>query len=110
MVESKAGGKPAKEAAPAKKRKKGARKTAGRPELEITAEQRERVEILVGGGMGIEEIAAALAMAKNTLKKHFAKELACGRSKKRSEILEAMFNSAKGGNVSAQKAYVALNT
>lgn len=110
MVESKTGDKSSKKAAPAKKGKKAARKPRGRPEFEPTAEQRERVEILVGGGMAIEEIAAALDLAKNTLKKHFGAELTRGRSRKRAEALEAMFNSAKGGNVSAQKAYIALNT
>lgn len=95
----------------AKKRKKApARKGAGRPEFEPNAEQRERVEILVGGGMGKEEIAAALNLSPKTLKKHFKTELTIGRSKKRAEVLEAMFKSASGGNVSAQKTYIALNT
>jgi DNA-binding CsgD family transcriptional regulator len=108
MVESKPG-QGAKKKPRAKKAKKQARKSSGRPEFKPTAEQRERVEILIGGGMAIDEIAAALNLAKNTLKKHFGVELRMGRSKKRAEVLEAMYNSAKGGNVSAQKSYITLN-
>ena len=59
--------------------------------------------------MAIEEIAAALDMAVNSLKKHFALELKKGRSKKRAAVLEAMFKAANGGNVSAQKAYLQHN-
>jgi hypothetical protein len=107
MVASKARGKAAKAKPRAKKTKKG--KGAGRPEFKATAADREKVEILIGGGMAIDEVAAAMDLAVNTLKKHFGPELKVGRSKKRSEILLAMFNSAKGGNVSAQKAFIQLN-
>lgn len=108
MVDSKARN-PVKAEPRAKKIKKRVGNGAGRPEFKATAEQRERVEILIGGGMAIEEIAAALNLSKNTLKKHFGIELRMGRSKKRAEVLEAMYNSAKGGNVSAQKSYITLN-
>ncbi|WBU27575.1 hypothetical protein OOZ54_12810 [Rhodopseudomonas palustris] len=107
MVESKA--RTTKARAKTRTGSKAKKRGAGRPEFEPTAEQRERVEILVGGGMSKEDIAAAMLVAVNTLKKHFAKELKIGRSKRRAEVLEAMFNSAKGGNVSAQKAYIQLN-
>jgi predicted DNA-binding protein (UPF0251 family) len=110
MVENKASDKAAKAKPRAKKAKPAKRAGAGRPQIEITAEQRERAAILIGGGMTLEEAAAAFDMAKNTFRKHFAKELVRSRSKKRAEILLAMFKSAVGGNVSAQKAYVALNT
>ncbi len=111
MVASKARGKAAKAKPRAKtvKAKKGKRKGAGRPEIEITAEQRERVEILIGGGMGIDETAAAMSMAPNTFKKHFGTEIRLARSKKRAEVISAMFKSAVGGNVSAQKTYIQLN-
>ncbi|MGR4927290.1 hypothetical protein ACIPUD_10835 [Bradyrhizobium sp. CAR08] len=106
MVERKARGKAAKAKPGAKAAKKGKRKSAGRPEIKVTAAEREKVEILVGGGMPVEEIASAMDMAVNTLKKHFRLELKIGRSKKRAEMLMAMFNSGKGGNVSAQKSYL----
>lgn len=98
-------------AKPASKRAKKAKKrSAGRPEFQPTKEQRQRVEILVGGGMAIEEIASAMDIDKKTLSKHFGEQIRFGRSKKRAEVLEAMFNSAKGGNVSAQKAFIQLNS
>lgn len=106
------------EAAPAAKKatkagKPKAKKVAarrGRPEIVVTAEQRERVEVLTGGGMGVEAIAEAMTLSLKTLKKHFANELRVGRSKRRAEVIEAMFKSAVANNVSAQKAYIALNT
>lgn len=109
MVESKAPEAAKKVKPRAKKAKKNKHLAAGRPELEVSAEQRDRVEILVGGGMAIEDIAAALSMSEKTLRKHFRVELKRGRSKKRAEMLEAMFRAGNGGNVSAQKAYMALN-
>lgn len=84
--------------------------SAGRPEFKPTDKQRLRVEILIGGGMAVDEVAAALEVDKKTLAKHFSAEIKHGRARKRAEVLEAMFNAAKGGNVSAQKAFIALNT
>lgn len=106
MVERKARGKAAKAKPRAKAAKKGKRKSAGRPEIKVTAADREKVEILIGGGMAVEEIAAALDMAVNSLKKHFGAELKRGRSRKQAAMLEAMFKAGVGGNVSAQKAYM----
>ena len=122
MVDDKASGKAkaksaakkakAKRPAKAKAKKsagKAKRKGAGRPTLDVTSEQREKVSILIGGGMGIDETAAAMKMAPNTFKKHFKDEILLARSGKRAEVLMAMFKSAIGGNVSAQKQYIALN-
>ncbi|MBR1004746.1 hypothetical protein [Bradyrhizobium liaoningense] len=106
MVERKARGKAAKAKSRGKAAKKGKRKSAGRPEIKVTASDREKVEILIGGGMAVEEIAAAVDMAVNSLKKHFGAELKRGRSRKQAAMLEAMFKAGVGGNVSAQKAYM----
>lgn len=57
--------------------------------------------------MSHEEIALALGISRNTLTKHFDVELSCGACAKRMETLDAMFKAAKGGNVTAQKAYIA---
>ncbi|WP_454629554.1 hypothetical protein [Bradyrhizobium cenepequi] len=107
MVASKARG-GAKKRKP-RRTKKATRGKAGRPEIQVTAEQRERVEVLIGGGMALEEIAAAMDLSPKTLTKHFKRELLVGRSKKRAEVLVAMFKAANGGNVSAQKAYLQQN-
>lgn len=90
-----------------KPRKPTARKTGPAP-FEPTQEQRERVEILMAGAMSEEEIAISIGLSRNSLRKHFAKELRGGRAKRRSEVLVAMFTSAKAGNVSAQKGFIAL--
>lgn len=58
--------------------------------------------------MSHEEIALGLGIARNTLTKHFERELSIGAYEKRLEVLDAMHRCAKKGNVAAQKAYVAL--
>jgi hypothetical protein len=55
-----------------------------------------------------EEIAMGLGIARNTLDKHFSEELSGGACKRRLEVLGAMFAAAKKGNVSAQRAYMAM--
>ena len=80
----------------------------GRPLFKPTAAQQRRVSICAGGGMSHEEIAIGLGIAKMTLQKHFAYELSEGAYRRRQEIIEAMYKTAKKGNVAAQKAYVAL--
>lgn len=58
--------------------------------------------------MSHEEIALGLGISRNTLTKHFDAELSTGACARRLEVLDAMFKAAKGGNVTAQKAYVAM--
>jgi hypothetical protein len=79
-----------------------------RPPFKPTAAMRRKVAVAAGGGMAHEEIALALGISRNTLTKHFDAELSMGACAKRMEALDAMFKAAKGGNVTAQKAYVAM--
>jgi len=67
----------------------------------------ERVQRTVGG-MSHEEIAIALGISRNTLEKHFEVELSTGALNRRAEVLDAMARTALKGNVSAQKAFLAL--
>lgn len=76
---------------------------------EPTAEQRDQVEIWVGGGLSHEAIAHNLGISQPTLRKHFEAELSHGHAKKGAEMMEAMFRAGIGGNVAAQKAYLARN-
>lgn len=69
---------------------------------------RRKVAIAAGAGMPHDEIALGLGICRNTLAKHFEAELSTGACTRRLEVLEAMFKAAKGGNVTAQKAYVAM--
>ena len=86
------------------------RSRGGRPPHEPTPESRERVQILLGGGMTHDQIAAAIGISAPTLRQHYGEELSTGRAKKRAEMLEAMFRAGIGGNVSAQKAYIAQHS
>jgi transposase-like protein len=75
----------------------------GRPAFKPTPLHRRRVEQYVCGGMTHEAIARALGISDETLRKHFEVELATGASKRRAEILDLLFASARKGNVAAQK-------
>lgn len=72
-----------------------------------TKKQRQEVAIAAGAGVSHEEMALGLGISRPTLEKHYAHELTTGAYRKRQEVLNAMFKAAKGGNVAAQKAYVA---
>jgi hypothetical protein len=58
--------------------------------------------------MSHEEIALGLGISRNTLEKHFERELSIGAYEKRLDVLDAMQRTAKRGNVAAQKAYLQL--
>jgi DNA-binding CsgD family transcriptional regulator len=80
---------------------------AGRPEHVPTDETRERVEILIAGGMMQWQIAAALGISEPVLRDRYATELDAGRSKKTAMVIEAQFKAAvEDGNVAAQKAWL----
>lgn len=81
----------------------------GRPAFQATAAMRRKVEIAAGGGMRHEDIALALGICRDTLEKHFQKELSAGANSRRLEVLNALFMSAKKGSSSAAKAYLAIS-
>lgn len=75
----------------------------GRPPFRPTIEQRQTVEQMKFCGESDATIARALCIDPDTLRKHFADELADGHAQKRKEVISMLFSSARGGNVSAQK-------
>ncbi len=75
----------------------------GRPEHEPTDELRDQVEIAAYMGMNQVQIAAAIGVSKPTLAKHYAEELLNGHSKKRFENMAMLYETARKGNVAAQK-------
>lgn len=85
-----------------------ARDGSGRPQHIPTEELRERVEILVAGGMPAWHIAAALGISEPTLREHYAHELDTGRARKNAEVLVALHRKAAEGNVSAARAWLDL--
>lgn len=74
----------------------------GRPEHKVTDEDREKVRVLKAGGMSNEAIAEAIGIAVKTLTKHFFPDLEIASAKVTADLLMARYQSAIGGNVSAQ--------
>ena len=82
--------------------------TRGRPPFEVTDELRNKVSVLRAGGMEYAEIASAIGCSERTLRAHFLPELKAGAASKKAEMIAAMFSAGMGGNVTAQKAFIAL--
>jgi len=76
----------------------------GRPPHRPTAATREKVSVCCLAKMPHEQIAMALRIDADTLKKHYTYELAHGAAEKKAEIMGALMKAAKRGNVSASKA------
>jgi hypothetical protein len=90
------------------KPKNSVKPTRGRPAHVPTAAMRRNVSIAAGGGVYHEDIAVALGIGTDSLRKHYQHELSVGACQRRMEALCAMHKAAKGGSVAAQKAYMAL--
>lgn len=76
----------------------------GRPSYEPTQEQRERVVRYIGAGLSQQSIANILGIAYNTLDKYFRFELDYGADLCHAKSIDLLWDSARNGNVSAQKA------
>lgn len=88
------------------KAKRPAKKPAarrGRPPYRPTIEARQTVEEMKFCGESDNTIARALGIDVDTMRKHFADELADGHAQRRKEVIGMLFSSARAGNVSAQK-------
>jgi hypothetical protein len=86
---------------------KPAKRPRGRPEHQVTAATRRQVSIAAGGGMRHEDIAIALGISRETLRKHYITELTVVASLRRLEVLQSLHIAAKKGSTSAAKAYLA---
>ena len=75
----------------------------GRPSYRPSLEDRATVEELKFVGESDNTIARALGIDPDTLRKHFADELADGHAQRRKEVIGLLFKSARDGNVAAQK-------
>jgi hypothetical protein len=90
------------------KPKNAPRGKRGRPEHAPTPALRRKVSIAAGGGMLHEEIAMALGINRDTLRKHYRMELSVEAQKRRLEVLESVYAAAKRkGTSAAAKAYLA---
>jgi hypothetical protein len=79
------------------------RKPMGRPTYRPSIEDRVAVEQMRYCGESDNVIARALRISPHTLRKHFADELENGHANRRREVIGLLFESAKNGNISAQK-------
>lgn len=79
------------------------------PAFVPSLDQRTRVTILAGARISPEEIARKMEMTVDMLKEHFGQELINGPAVCKSDIIESTFYAGKGGNVAAQKVYLAFN-
>lgn len=87
--------------------KKSEKRGRGRPAHKPTERSRRDVSIAAGGGMRHEEIAIALGINTDTLRKYYSKELSVIASQRRMEALQGLHKGAKRGSSSAAKAYLA---
>lgn len=80
----------------------------GRPLFKVTPRLKTQVERRIAAGWKQSDIAAEIGISIPTLALHFEAELSHGHAKRRGEALDLLWKSARAGNVSAQKALVAL--
>lgn len=75
----------------------------GRPPYRPSLADRQTVEEMKFVGESDNTIARALGIDPDTLRKHFADEIADGHAQRRKEVVGLLFKSARDGNVAAQK-------
>lgn len=92
---------------PQAKRRTG-RTAGGRRRHTVTDRSREKVAILAAAGMPETAIAAAVGISAPTLRRYYATELEIGPAVKRAEVMTALYRTAIGGNVAAQKAVLEI--
>lgn len=88
-------------AAPAKRKRApvGQRRArAGRPEFEVTQEQRDKVRMLVGSGMDVADVAIVMGCVRQTLYKYFPDEIRHARVIMKAEALELVWKQAREGS------------
>jgi DNA-binding transcriptional ArsR family regulator len=63
-----------------------------------TDRERLQVELMVAGGMTLDDIAMALGISRKTLSKHFAPEIEHGKAKVRGKLTSQVMALALGGD------------
>ena len=85
---------------PPTKRRRGA------PAFEPTQEQRYSVELMAGIGIPQTDIASALGITDNTLRKYFPDELKNGRTRTIAKVADSLVRQALAGNTTAMIFYL----
>lgn len=80
------------------------------PKVKIDPKQRDRVGRLKYGGMSNEDIAGVLDVELAFLEEHFVRELKIGAAKVKAEAIDLVYDSAKAGNVQAQRKLLDMGT
>ena len=75
----------------------------GRRKLRYDPQVYDLVEAYAADGMSQDDIAAALTISPKTLRANFSRELAAGPARRRAELLAALADKAKAGNMAAIK-------
>lgn len=78
-----------------------ARKTIGRPKVNLSAKDRKTVRAAAGYGLKDEQIAILVDVSEATLKRYCAVELASGRVNASAQVQQTAFQMAKGGKTPA---------
>lgn len=81
----------------------------GRPKHEPTKEQREAVQVMAAAGVNHDSIATIIGVSDETLRKHYATELAHGNAKIVAAVAGALIKRALGQGpdaVNAQKFFL----
>jgi transcriptional regulator with XRE-family HTH domain len=81
----------------------------GRRKMRISNASRDRVAMLRASGMTQQQIADAMGCSVPTLTEYFSFELSEGKSAKRAEMIEALWQAGMAGNVTAMKAWLAMS-
>jgi hypothetical protein len=93
--------------APEKPRRKH-RAAGGRPQAKRNDTDASRVALWSAGNVPQRIIAERLSISEPTLRRLYADELDHGPAMKRAEMLERLERTARGGNVTAQKALLEI--
>jgi DNA-binding CsgD family transcriptional regulator len=79
------------------------KRSVGRPNHVALKENRDRVMWRRAMGWSESEIADELGISRNTLDKHYAKEMRTAKLRKQGEAMDLLVNSARNGNSSSIK-------
>lgn len=80
-----------------------ARDPRGRKRHKRLPQIAEKIALLRASDMSVEDIAARIGISEPTLRKYYFRELTAGPALAKALIVEAMYEKAKGGNVSAAR-------
>lgn len=82
------------------------KKGPGRPEKEISDQQREQIRLLAGFGLKLEQIALVMDISESTLHRRCQPDIDKGLQQGITQVTRSLFQSAISGNLGAQCFYL----